>query len=68
MRCEFSLSIAIFAIKLILALGKKIAFYPINAKGCSDKKNYVRMYAMGSNVAGLIGTVSAAGIFPTRLG
>ena len=33
----------------------------------SDKKNYLLMYAMGPNVAGVIGTVIAAGIFLTLL-
>jgi oxaloacetate decarboxylase beta subunit len=33
-----------------------------------DKKNYLLMYAMGPNVAGVIGTVIAAGIFLTILG
>ena len=32
-----------------------------------DKKNYLLMYAMGPNVAGVIGTVIAAGIFLTIL-
>ncbi|HIJ56359.1 MAG TPA: sodium ion-translocating decarboxylase subunit beta [Deltaproteobacteria bacterium] len=32
-----------------------------------DKKNYLLMYAMGPNVAGVIGTVIAAGIFSTIL-
>jgi len=34
----------------------------------ADKKNYLLMYAMGPNVAGVIGTVIAAGIFLTMLG
>ncbi|MCG8638349.1 MAG: sodium ion-translocating decarboxylase subunit beta, partial [Desulfobacterales bacterium] len=34
----------------------------------ADKKNYLLMYAMGPNVAGVIGTVVAAGIFVTLLG
>ncbi len=34
----------------------------------ADKKNYLLMYAMGPNVAGVIGTVIAAGIFLTILG
>lgn len=34
----------------------------------ADKKNYLLMYAMGPNVAGVIGTVIAAGIFLTFLG
>jgi Na+-transporting methylmalonyl-CoA/oxaloacetate decarboxylase beta subunit len=33
-----------------------------------DKKNYLLMHAMGPNVAGVIGTVVAAGIFLTLLG
>ena len=33
----------------------------------ADKKNYLLMYAMGPNVAGVIGTVIAAGIFATIL-
>jgi carboxybiotin decarboxylase len=33
----------------------------------TDKKNYLIMYAMGPNVAGVIGTVLAAGIFLTLL-
>ncbi|HDI60635.1 MAG TPA: sodium ion-translocating decarboxylase subunit beta [Desulfobacteraceae bacterium] len=33
----------------------------------ADKKNYLLMYAMGPNVAGVIGTVMAAGIFLTLL-
>ncbi len=33
----------------------------------ADKKNYLIMYAMGPNVAGVIGTVIAAGIFLTLL-
>jgi sodium ion-translocating decarboxylase beta subunit len=33
-----------------------------------DKKNYLLMFAMGPNVAGVIGTVIAAGIFLTLLG
>jgi len=33
----------------------------------ADKKNYLLMYAMGPNVAGVIGTVIAAGIFLTML-
>jgi len=33
----------------------------------ADKKNYLLMYAMGPNVAGVIGTVLAAGIFLTLL-
>ncbi len=33
-----------------------------------DKKNYLLMYAMGPNVAGVIGTVIAAGVFLTILG
>lgn len=32
-----------------------------------DKKNYLLMYAMGPNVAGVIGTVIAAGIFLTLI-
>ena len=34
----------------------------------ADKQNYLLMYAMGPNVAGVIGTVIAAGIFLTLLG
>ena len=34
----------------------------------ADKQNYLLMYAMGPNVAGVIGTVIAAGIFVTLLG
>ncbi len=34
----------------------------------ADKRNYLLMYAMGPNVAGVIGTVIAAGIFLTLLG
>ena len=33
----------------------------------ADKKNYLLMYAMGPNVAGVIGTVMAAGVFLTIL-
>lgn len=33
----------------------------------ADKRNYLLMYAMGPNVAGVIGTVIAAGIFLTIL-
>jgi sodium ion-translocating decarboxylase beta subunit len=33
----------------------------------ADKKNYLLMYAMGPNVAGVIGTVIAAGMFLTFL-
>lgn len=33
----------------------------------ADKKNYLLMFAMGPNVAGVIGTVIAAGIFLTML-
>ena len=33
-----------------------------------DKQNYLLMFAMGPNVAGVIGTVIAAGIFLTLLG
>jgi len=33
----------------------------------ADKKNYLLMYAMSPNVAGVIGTVIAAGIFLTLL-
>jgi oxaloacetate decarboxylase beta subunit len=33
----------------------------------ANKKNYLLMYAMGPNVAGVIGTVIAAGIFLTIL-
>jgi oxaloacetate decarboxylase beta subunit len=33
----------------------------------ADKRNYLLMYAMGPNVAGVIGTVIAAGIFSTIL-
>ena len=33
----------------------------------ADKKNYLLMYAMGPNVAGVIGTVIAAGVFLTIL-
>lgn len=33
----------------------------------ADKRNYLIMYAMGPNVAGVIGTVIAAGIFITLL-
>ena len=33
----------------------------------ADKRNYLLMYAMGPNVAGVIGTVIAAGIFCTIL-
>jgi oxaloacetate decarboxylase beta subunit len=32
-----------------------------------NKKNYLLMHAMGPNVAGVIGTVIAAGIFLTLL-
>lgn len=36
----------------------------VHKVGCeADKKNYLLMYAMGPNVAGVIGTVIAAGIF-----
>ncbi|MCP4394202.1 MAG: sodium ion-translocating decarboxylase subunit beta [Alphaproteobacteria bacterium] len=34
----------------------------------ANKKNYLLMYAMGPNVAGVIGTVIAAGIFLSLLG
>ncbi len=34
----------------------------------ADKKNYLLMHAMGPNVAGVIGTVIAAGLFLTILG
>ena len=34
----------------------------------ADRKNYLLMFAMGPNVAGVIGTVIAAGIFLTMLG
>ena len=34
----------------------------------ADKKNYLLMYAMGPNVAGVIGTVIAAGVFLSLLG
>jgi len=30
----------------------------------ADKRNFILMHAMGPNVAGTIGTVSAAGLFP----
>jgi len=33
----------------------------------ANKKNHLLMYAMGPNVAGVIGTVIAAGIFLTIL-
>ena len=33
----------------------------------TDKKNYLLMFAMGPNLAGVIGTVIAAGIFLTML-
>ncbi len=33
-----------------------------------DKRNFILMHAMGPNVAGTIGTVSAAGLFLTMLG
>ena len=33
----------------------------------ADKKNYLLMYAMGPNIAGVIGTVIAAGVFLTIL-
>ncbi len=33
----------------------------------ADKKNYLLMFAMGPNIAGVIGTVIAAGIFLTML-
>lgn len=33
----------------------------------ADKKNYLLMYAMGPNIAGVIGTVIAAGVFLTLL-
>ena len=33
----------------------------------ADKKNYILMFAMGPNVAGVIGTVIAAGIFLAML-
>ena len=33
-----------------------------------DKQNYLLMFAMGPNVAGVIGTVIAAGIFLALLG
>jgi oxaloacetate decarboxylase beta subunit len=33
-----------------------------------DKRNFILMHAMGPNVAGVIGTVSAAGLFLTLLG
>jgi oxaloacetate decarboxylase beta subunit len=33
----------------------------------ADKKNYLLMFAMGPNIAGVIGTVIAAGIFITML-
>ncbi len=33
----------------------------------ADKRNYLIMYAMGPNVAGVIGTVIAAGMFITLL-
>jgi oxaloacetate decarboxylase beta subunit len=36
----------------------------VHAEGArADKKNYLLMHAMGPNVAGVIGTVMAAGIF-----
>jgi len=34
----------------------------------ADKKNHLLMFAMGPNIAGVIGTVIAAGIFLTLLG
>ncbi|MDX1402921.1 MAG: sodium ion-translocating decarboxylase subunit beta [Woeseiaceae bacterium] len=34
----------------------------------ADKKNHLLMFAMGPNIAGVIGTVIAAGIFLTMLG
>jgi oxaloacetate decarboxylase beta subunit len=34
----------------------------------ADKKNHLLMFAMGPNIAGVIGTVIAAGIFVTLLG
>ena len=34
----------------------------------ADRKNYLLMFAMGPNLAGVIGTVIAAGIFLTMLG
>ncbi len=33
----------------------------------ANKKNYLLMFAMGPNLAGVIGTVIAAGIFLTML-
>ena len=33
----------------------------------ADKKNYLLMYAMGPNVAGVIGTAVAAGVMLTLL-
>ena len=33
----------------------------------ADKKNYLLMFAMGPNIAGVIGTVIAAGIFLSML-
>ena len=34
----------------------------------ANKKNYLLMFAMGPNLAGVIGTVIAAGIFLAMLG
>ena len=34
----------------------------------ADRKNYLLMFAMGPNLAGVIGTVIAAGIFLMMLG
>jgi oxaloacetate decarboxylase beta subunit len=34
----------------------------------ADKKNHLLMFAMGPNIAGVIGTVIAAGVFLTLLG
>ena len=33
----------------------------------ADKKNYLLMFAMGPNIAGVIGTIITAGIFLTML-
>jgi len=34
----------------------------------ADRQNYLLMYAMGPNIAGVLGTLIAAGIFLSILG
>jgi oxaloacetate decarboxylase beta subunit len=67
----FIFCLGLFAFMLVGAAG--VSAVPMAARvvqkvgAQANKKNYLLMFAMGPNIAGVIGTVIAAGIFLTML-